>query len=156
MHQQHLEMQFKSSFAEVPFVAEAVPDEAFAGGPGGPGPVVDGEPMEAEELDPYSKARAEQMGRERKEGPGGEEMSWPAGALENTQDEPEYEQDTREHVEAAQEEMENNLNMDDNAKKVLSNSKMFSKIRKRIQGKPLKIHLKTNKLSTEEDEGIGR
>merc|ERR1719266_1422673 len=82
-------------------------------------------------------------------------MSWPAGALENTLEQAEYEQDTREQVEAAQEEMENNINMDDKAKKVLSNSKMFSKIRKRIQGKPLKIHLKTNKLSTEEDEGIG-
>ena len=151
MHQQHLEMQFKSSFAEIPFVAEGAPDDAFAGGNNGP--LVEGEPMEEEELDPYSKARAEQLARERKEG--GEEMSWPAGALENTLEQAEYEQDTREQVEAAQEEMENNINMDDKAKKVLSNSKMFSKIRKRIQGKPLKIHLKTNKLSTEEDEGIG-
>merc|ERR550539_2082217 len=153
MHQQHLEMQFKSSFAEIPFVAVGAPDDAFAGGPGGPG--VEGEAMEEEELDPYSKARAEQLARERKEGPGGEEMSWPAGALENTLDEPEYDHDTREQVEAAQEEMENNMNMDDKAKNVVSTSKMFSKIRKRIQGKPLKIHLKTNKLSTEEDEGIG-
>ena len=152
LHQHHLEMQFKSSFAEVPFVSEGATDEAF------PGPAVstaaggDGQTMETEDLDPYSKARAEQMSRERKED-GGEEVSWPAGALENT--EPEDDQETREQVEAAQEEMENNINLDDKAKNVVSTSKMFSKIRKRIQGKPLKIHLKTNKLSTEEDEGIG-
>ena len=149
LQQHHLEMQFKSSFAEVPFVAEGAPDDAFPGG----STAGEGQNMETEEeMDPYSKARAEQMMRERKED-GGEEVSWPAGALENT--EPDYEQETREQVEAAQEEMENSINMDDKAKNVVSTSKMFSKIRKRIQGKPLKIHLKTNKLSTEEDEGIG-
>jgi len=81
----------------------------------------------------------------------GEEVSWPAGAIE----EADYDQETREQVEAAQEEMESNINMDDKAKNVVSTSKMFSKIRNRIKGKPLKIQLKTNKLSTEEDEGIG-
>ena len=78
-------------------------------------------------------------------------MSWPAGAIEET----EYDQETREQVEAAQEEMENNV-MDDKAKNVVTTSKMFSKIRNRIKTKPLKIQLKTNKLSTEEDEGIER
>ena len=60
-------------------------------------------------------------------------------------------------MEAAQEEMETNMmeTMDDKAKNVVSTSKMFSKIRNRIKTKPLKIQLKTNKLSTEEDEGIG-
>ena len=78
-------------------------------------------------------------------------MSWPAGAIEET----EYDQETREQVEAAQEEMENNV-MDDKAKNVVTTSKMFSKIQNRIKTKPLKIQLKTNKLSTEEDEGIER
>merc|ERR1719186_72125 len=45
--------------------------------------------------------------------------------------------------------------MDDKTKNVMNTSKMFSKIRNRIKGKPLKIHLKTNKLSTEDDEGMG-
>ena len=38
---------------------------------------------------------------------------------------------------------------------MVTTSKMFSKIRNRIKTKLLKIQLKTNKLSTEEDEGIG-
>ena len=82
---------------------------------------------------------------------GTEEVSWPVGAIEET----EYDQETREQVEAAQEEMENNV-MDDKAKNVVTTSKMFSKIRNRIKTKPLKIQLKTNKLSTEENEGIER
>ena len=104
-----------------------------------------------EELDPYTKAMREaQRAKEIKSEAGTEEVSWPAGAIE----EAEYDQETREQVEAAQEEMENNV-MDDKAKNVVSTSKMFSKIRNRIKTKPLKIQLKTNKLSTEEDEGIG-
>ena len=39
---------------------------------------------------------------------------------------------------------------------MVTTSKMFSKIRNRIKTKPLKIQLKTNKLSTEENEGIER
>merc|ERR1740128_73814 len=70
-------------------------------------------------------------------------------------DEPEYENDSKEQVEAAQEAMESSMNMDDKTKNVMNTSKMFSKIRNRIKGKPLKIHLKTNKLSTEDDEGMG-
>merc|ERR1719319_855502 len=47
-------------------------------------------------------------------------------------------------------------NLDDKTKDVVNTSKMFSKIRNRIKGKPLKIHLKSAKRSTEEaDEGLG-
>merc|ERR1719232_1467187 len=96
----------------------------------------------------------EQMNRDKAKDANNEEVSWPAGAIEENND---YNQETREQVEAAQEEMETNMmeTMDDKAKNVVSTSKMFSKIRNRIKTKPLKIQLKTNKLSTEEDEGIG-
>merc|ERR1719419_1936643 len=145
------ENQFKSSFAEVPFVPEDGnpygEDEVFEGDTG--------EPPVDEDLDPYAKAMQEQMNREPKDD-GGEDVSWPAGAIENAMDEPDYENDSKEQVDAAQEAMEMEaMAVDDKTKNVMSTSKMFSKIRNRIKGKPLKIHLKTNKLSTEEDEGIG-
>lgn len=147
---------FKSSFAEVPFVAEGENAEgeqmensenAVAATDNG----IHDQQLAEEELDPYTKAMREaQRAKEVKSEAGTEEVSWPAGAIEET----EYDQETREQVEAAQEEMENNV-MDDKAKNVVTTSKMFSKIRNRIKTKPLKIQLKTNKLSTEEDEGIG-
>merc|ERR1719394_1427119 len=144
-------MQFKSSFAEVPFVAEGElvdiqENENEA-------PMENNEEAE-EDLDPYTRAMKEQMNRDKAKEANNEEVSWPAGAIEENID---YNQETREQVEAAQEEMETNLmeTMDDKAKNVVSTSKMFSKIRNRIKTKPLKIQLKTNKLSTEEDEGIG-
>jgi len=145
------ENQFKSSFAEVPFVLEdgnpyGDENDVFEGEMGG---------QMDEEVDPYTKAMQEQMKREPKDDLGGD-VSWPAGAIENAMDEPEYDNtDTKEQVEAAQEAMESSLNMDDKTKNVMNTSKMFSKIRNRIKGKPLKIHLKTNKLSTEDDEGMG-
>eukprot|EP00092_Neocalanus_flemingeri_P004867 GFUD01005237.1.p1 GENE.GFUD01005237.1~~GFUD01005237.1.p1 ORF type:complete len:1554 (+),score=557.90 GFUD01005237.1:650-4663(+) len=149
---QPVENPFKSSFAEVPFVAE---DSNLYGDPN---EVFDGETgvQMDEEMDPYTKAMQDQMKREPKDDLGGD-VSWPAGAIENAMDEPEYENDTKEQVEAAQEAMEkeSTMNMDDKTKNVMNTSKMFSKIRNRIKGKPLKIHLKTNKLSTEDDEGMG-
>merc|ERR1712013_656050 len=72
-----------------------------------------------------------QMKREPKDDIGGD-VSWPAGAMENEA-----------------------MAIDDKTKNVMNTSKMFSKIRNRIKGKPLKIHLKSNKLSTEDDEGLG-
>eukprot|EP00090_Calanus_glacialis_P034363 TRINITY_DN5765_c0_g1_i1.p1 TRINITY_DN5765_c0_g1~~TRINITY_DN5765_c0_g1_i1.p1 ORF type:complete len:1490 (+),score=607.25 TRINITY_DN5765_c0_g1_i1:212-4471(+) len=143
------ENPFKSSFAEVPFVPEE-------GNPYGENDVFEGEagPEIDEELDPYAKAMQEQMKREPKDDGG--DVSWPSGAIENAMDEPDYDNDTKEQVEAAQEAMENEaMAIDDKTKNVMSTSKMFSKIRNRIKGKPLKIHLKSNKLSTEEDEGLG-
>jgi len=145
------ENQFKSSFAEVPFVPEDGnpygEDEVFEGDTG--------EPPADEDLDPYAKAMQEQMNREPKDD-GGEDVSWPAGAIENAMDEPDYENDSKEQVDAAQEAMEMEaMAVDDKTKNVMSTSKMFSKIRNRIKGKPLKIHLKSNKLSTEDDEGLG-
>merc|ERR1712106_926504 len=147
---QPTENPFKSSFAEVPFVAED-------GNPYGENEVFEGEDgtLGDEELDPYAKAMQEQLKREPKDDVGGD-VSWPAGAIENAMDEPDYDNDTKEQVEAAQEAMENEaMVIDDKTKNVMSTSKMFSKIRNRIKGKPLKIHLKSNKLSTEEDEGLG-
>jgi len=145
------ENQFKSSFAEVPFVPED-------GNPYGENEVFEGDvgnPEVDEDLDPYTKAMQEQMKREPKDDIGGD-VSWPAGAIENAMDEPDYDNDTKEQVEAAQEAMENEaMAIDDKTKNVMNTSKMFSKIRNRIKGKPLKIHLKSNKLSTEEDEGLG-
>jgi len=146
------ENQFKSSFAEVPFVPEDGnpygENEVFEG--------VEGENHQGdEELDPYAKAMQEQMKREPKDDIGGD-VSWPAGAIENAMDQPDYDNDTKEQVEAAQEAMENEaMAIDDKTKNVMNTSKMFSKIRNRIKGKPLKIHLKSNKLSTEDDEGLG-
>ena len=152
---QHMENQFKSSFAEVPFV----PEEGHTGqtdgmegqvGESGEQP----QPQEGEE-DPYTRALQEQLCKEPRED-NGEEVSWPAGAIENAMAETGYEYETKEQMDAAQEEMEmENSNMDDKARNVVSTSKLFGKIRNRIKGKPLKIHLKTNKLSTEEDEGVG-
>merc|ERR1719430_2235329 len=64
---------------------------------------------------------------------------------------------TKEMMDAEQEAMEQEANnLDDKTKDVVNTSKMFSKIRNRIKGKPLKIHLKTQKKSTEDqDEGLG-
>ena len=76
-------------------------------------------PAQPDELDSSDEIKSEA---------GTEEVSWPAGAIE----EAEYDQETREQVEAAQEEMENNV-MDDKAKNVVTTSKMFSKIRNRIK-----------------------
>ena len=82
-HAEHMEMQFKSSFAEVPFVAE--------------GELVDlqaeneqeaaVENNEAEEdVDPYTRAMKEQMNRDKAKDANNEEVSWPAGAIEENND----------------------------------------------------------------------
>merc|ERR1719234_3115758 len=108
-----------------------------------------------EEMDPYARAQAEAMMRMKEER--GEEVSWPAGAIENNMGMGAEEGEmTKEEMDAQQEAMEMEANnLDDKIKNVMNTSKMFSKIRNRIKGKPLKIHLKSNKLSTEDDEGAG-
>ena len=145
------ENPFMSSFAEVPFVPENQEEDNVFADDGTNGVTeVDGE-----ELDPYARAQAEAFKREKNLE--GEDVSWPAGAIENMGEGAEGEM-TKEQMDAEQEAMERAEaeNMDDKTKTVVNTSKMFSKIRNRIKGKPLKIHLKSNRKSTEEqDEGVG-
>ena len=141
---------FMSSFNEVPFVAEEGVVQGEEGG-------VEGEQGEQ---DPYARAQAEARKREQR-GSVDQEVSWPAGAIENNMEGDmgmgEEMEMTKEMMDAEQEAMEQEANnLDDKTKDVVNTSKMFSKIRNRIKGKPLKIHLKSAKRSTEEaDEGVG-
>merc|ERR550519_3290651 len=76
----------------------------------------------------------------------GDDISWPSGALE--------EQDFGEE-EGMEQGEENRFINDENFGKIQSTSKIFSKVRNGIKSKPLKIQLKTTRLSTEEEgEGI--
>merc|ERR1719233_360716 len=63
---------------------------------------------------------------------------------------------TKEEMDAQQEAMEMEANnLDDKTKDVVNTSKMFSKIRNRIKGKPLKINLKPKKSTEEGEEDPG-
>ena len=144
------ENPFMSSFNEVPFVPEdANPEEDEMGNHGHQ------EGGEGEELDPYARAQADAMMRMKEER--GEEVSWPAGAIENNMGMGEGEGEmTKEEMDAQQEAMEMEANnLDDKTKDVVNTSKMFSKIRNRIKGKPLKINLKPKKSTEEGEEDPG-
>ena len=143
------ENPFMSSFNEVPFV----PEENAEGDEMGNGGMEGGE---GEELDPYARAQAEAMMRMKEER--GEEVSWPAGAIENNMGMGDGEggEMTKEEMDAQQEAMEMEANnLDDKTKDVVNTSKMFSKIRNRIKGKPLKINLKPKKSTEEGEEDPG-
>merc|ERR1719193_1009722 len=107
--------------------------------------------MTKEEMD----AQQEAMMRMKEER--GEEVSWPAGAIENNMGMgAEGGEMTKEEMDAQQEAMEMEANnLDDKTKDVVNTSKMFSKIRNRIKGKPLKINLKPKKSTEEGEEDPG-
>jgi len=80
----------------------------------------------------------------------GEDILWPAGALQ------EYGEEAQEAEEEDDDEIpENRYLQDEKFGKIQTTSKIFSKVRSRIKAKPLKIHLKTTRLSTDEGTGLG-
>ena len=88
-HAEHMEMQFKSSFAEVPFVAEGelvdlqgenVPENEHEAA------MENNAEVAEEDLDPYTRAMKEQMNRDKAKDANNEEVGWPAGAIELNND----------------------------------------------------------------------
>eukprot|EP00088_Acartia_fossae_P005675 TRINITY_DN1255_c0_g2_i2.p1 TRINITY_DN1255_c0_g2~~TRINITY_DN1255_c0_g2_i2.p1 ORF type:complete len:1840 (-),score=597.38 TRINITY_DN1255_c0_g2_i2:454-5973(-) len=144
---------FKPSFAEIPFT-EQVGDPMETPAPEGYGelPPADdstfiprASQVKVEEDDPYARAFEENMARTRKSEPK-DDVSWPAGALEESGIEDT--QLTKEQMDLLQDQQRQV--MDDKAKTVVSASKMFSKIRNRIKSKPLKINLKMHSKTDEQ------
>jgi len=150
---------FKSgTFAEVPFVTEenAVQEPGMEENPYQEIENNDMPPefKNEEEMDPYARALSEQLKKEPKDDQGGD-VSWPAGAIENTVDDA-FEGENKDQTMMEEcEEYDESVTIDDNTKSVMNTSKMFSKVRNRIKKRPLNIHLKTAKLEGEEEEGIG-
>jgi len=150
---------FKSgTFAEVPFVPEEGANIEQENDENAQQPEMESnenapEMITEESMDPYARALSEQMKKEPKDDQGGD-VSWPAGAIENTVDDG-FEGENKEQVMEECDEYEEDVNIDDNTKSVMNTSKMFSKVRNRIKKRPLNIHLKTNKLEGGEEEGVG-
>ena len=86
-HAEHMEMQFKSSFAEVPFVAEGeLVDLQGENEHEAENKENNNAEVAEEDLDPYTRAMKEQMNRDKAKDANNEEVSWPAGAIEENND----------------------------------------------------------------------
>jgi len=143
---------FRSSFAEVPFVPEDSENANAAPAEDGTNPTpvpATGPDSPTPEESTVDKLEA------------GKDASWPAGALE----EPEFDETreeggmTKEEVDAEQAAQETawdaTVEMDPKLKHLVATSKIFSKVRSNLKKRPLKINLKTTRMSMEDEDEEG-